>query len=109
MAIETYYDQTITWKRWDGTLDALGAPDLSIANYDAIFSSIPCLKIPMNTTDKIAREKKVSDKMFWIYCQVLAIREDDIGTIGSDNFKIIGIKDPNTIGHHMEVECEIVQ
>ena len=110
MSITSYYKSLVTWKSWDGTIGALGGPDLSSANYDAVFSNIPCLLRPMGAKDKIARGKQVADKMYWIYCKVLAIREDYIAEIDSTDYRIIGgIKDPNSLGHHMEVEVEIVQ
>lgn len=108
MSIETYYDKTVTFSQYDGTLDALGAPDYSTANYDAVHSNIPCMKRPMGATDKINRNKKVSDKMYFIYCQSLSITEDYLATIDSENHRIIGIKDPNSRGHHMEVETEVI-
>lgn len=109
MAISSYYKHTATFKSWDGTLNALGTPDLSSANYDAVHSNIRCLLRPMGAKDKITREKKVSDKLYWIYCQSLSVREDYLITIDSTDYRIIGFKDPNSLTHHMEIEAEIIQ
>ena len=109
MLIIKYYNKTATFKSFDGTLNAAGTPDLSPDNYDPVFSDIPCMLRPMGADDKMKRGKKVSDKAFMVYCQNLAIREDYIITIDNVNYRINGFKDPNSIGHHMEIECEIIQ
>ena len=43
--------------------------------------------------------------MFMVYCQNLSIRESDIIVINSIEYQIMGFKDPNSLNHHMEIEC----
>ena len=105
MAITDYYKHTATFKRFDNSLDALGAPTNVSGNYDNLHTNIKCLFRPMSSSEKIRRGKKSTDKMFMIYCQNLSIRESDIVIIDSIEYQITGFKNPNSLNHHKEIEC----
>ncbi len=106
MSISSYYKLLGTFKRYDGSLDSLGAPDLSTDNFDNLHVDIPCLLRPMGSDEKIKRDKTVSDRMFYLYCENLAIRESDIVIISGTTYSIYGFKNPNSLAHHLEVEIE---
>lgn len=101
-------NKLVTFKRYDSTLDAGGSPDLSGDNYDAIsgMSNIPCFFEEMSTTQKVTRDKKISDKLFFLTCQKLDVRESDHAEIDSVQYNIIGFKNPGSKSDHMELEVE---
>ena len=109
MSISKYYKDVGTFKSFDGDLDDLGSPDLDGGNYTAVFEDIPMLLRPMGSSDKIKRDKKVADKMYWIYCNNMAVLEDYIVTIDSVDYRINSIKNPNSLAHHLEIECEVIE
>jgi head-tail adaptor len=38
-----------------------------------------------------------------LFCKLITVDETNRVTIGSRVFDIVGIKNPNTIGHHLEI------
>ena len=106
MSIFSYYKQLVTFKRYDGSLDALGAPNLSSGNYDNLHVNIKCLLRPLGATEKINRGKKVSDRLSIIYCENLAIREDDVAIVSGTTYQVTGFKNPNSLDHHLEIEVQ---
>jgi hypothetical protein len=103
MSIERFYDKTISWKRFDGTLDGWGKPDYSAANWDEVFSVSGLLQ-PRGGDKKFINGKDTVYRTHTIFCENVAITENDRAYIGSDVYRISGKINPNDMGHHIEVD-----
>lgn len=109
MSIENFYDKTMTVARYSEKKDDSGALDLSGGNWSTIFSSVACMLRPLSASQKVSRGKTITDKVFIVQCAVMAILTGDRLTIDGVAYTVIGNpKDPNSMGHHLEIEAEIV-
>lgn len=105
ISIESYYDSTVIWKRHDATKDSWGKLDNSTANWDEV-DTVDCLLRPLGGAEQYVKGKETVTRTHIIYCKVVSITEADRAFIGSEVYRITGIKNPNSLGHHMEVDVE---
>ena len=110
MAIEDYYDQTGTLKRWDETYTE-GSPDYSEDNFDTQGSTFPCARQQVKTTERMLSMRETWVQPNIIYCDpddVTPLVDDRI-LIGSDWYDVVDVNNPMTMSHHYEVLTDLVQ
>ena len=106
MGILDYFTETVIHQRFDGTLDSYGKPArVTAANWDTQ-TTVKGMVRPLSGVELIARGKSVADNVYIVYTEnISGIREDDRLSIGSIIYNIEHIKDPNSLTHHLEIEC----
>jgi len=107
MSLYDYYTQVAAHVAWDGTKDAYGAPDYSAANWDTV-QSLKGLFRPIGFSESFIRGKETMRKTHTFYCAspTTAIQDDDRLLIGTVYYQILGVKNPNNIGHHLEIQLQ---
>ncbi len=108
MSLNDFYDKTMTVTRSTDALDDSGAVNYVAANWSTVYSNKSCMLRPLSASQKVARGKTITDKLFTVTCDYLDIRTGDRITINSQRYDVINPKDPNSKNHHLEIEVENV-
>lgn len=103
MSIESHYDKTAVITQHDGTLDAWKKPDYSSGNWDQVASQAGCLR-PMETREEFMKGKETFFRDAILYTAYNSSVDETMRvTIDNVEYEITGIKNPNSLRHHMEV------
>lgn len=106
--ISEFYDKTMAVTRYSEASDDAGALDYSSGNWVSVFSDKKCMLRPLSASQKVARGKTITDKLFLITCDYMDIRTGDKITIDGQAYDVINPKNPNSKNHHLEIEVEYV-
>ena len=80
---------------------------------DLTYDDVPCRIIEVSATDAaiyLANKIEVTDKIFIpLDGTAYAILEDDVLVDGSNRYSVVGVRDIDKMGHHLEIEARRVR
>lgn len=101
--IGDYYKQTVTIERSTESVNTVGSPVLAWT----VSSTILALFAPGGGNQRISDGKSTLVATHRVYCDagVDVTQKDRVG-YGATKYRIMFIKDPNTLAHHKEIYLE---
>lgn len=104
MSIEDYYTQTIITKRTTTSKSTMGSTADSWATNLTILGVIR----PKGGKEITYNDKREIVSDYILYCASADIVKKDLVTNGGNRYSVIFVKDPMSMGHHLEVHLKLI-
>ena len=104
--ISDYYKQTVSIERYAESVNTVGTPIQAWT----VQSSISALFAPGSGNQRITDGKSAFVATHRVYCAAgTDVTSKDRIAYGTQKYRIVSIKNPNSLSHHTEILCEEIK